>query len=107
MVRHADGASALVIGYGRFGQTVAQMLMASDIHVTLIDRDTEIIDVAGEFGSKVYFGDGTRIDLLRHRALTASRSYGFEPVVHTPELLELVRDDWRALRPLVEWLARA
>lgn len=62
---HADGASALVIGYGRFGQTVAQMLMASDIHVTLIDRDTEIIDVAGEFGSKVYFGDGTRIDLLR------------------------------------------
>jgi CPA2 family monovalent cation:H+ antiporter-2/glutathione-regulated potassium-efflux system protein KefB len=62
---HADGAKALIIGYGRFGQTVAQMLMASDIHVTLIDRDTEMIDVAGEFGSKVYFGDGTRIDLLR------------------------------------------
>ena len=61
----ADGASALVIGYGRFGQTVAQMLISSDIPVTLIDTDTEMIDVAGEFGSKVYFGDGTRIDLLR------------------------------------------
>ncbi|WP_095012106.1 cation:proton antiporter [Tsuneonella mangrovi] len=61
----ADGATALVIGYGRFGQTVAQMLIASDIPVTLIDTDTEMIDVAGEFGSKVYFGDGTRIDLLR------------------------------------------
>ncbi|MGI9377395.1 MAG: cation:proton antiporter [Tsuneonella suprasediminis] len=61
----ADGASALVIGYGRFGQTVAQMLIASDIPVTLIDRDTEMIDTAGEFGAKVYFGDGTRIDLLR------------------------------------------
>jgi CPA2 family monovalent cation:H+ antiporter-2/glutathione-regulated potassium-efflux system protein KefB len=60
-----DGAAALVVGYGRFGQTVAQMLMASDIAVTLIDTDTEMIDVAGEFGSKVYFGDGTRIDLLR------------------------------------------
>ncbi len=60
-----DGASALVVGYGRFGQTVAQMMIASDIAVTLIDTDTEMIDVAGEFGSKVYFGDGTRIDLLR------------------------------------------
>jgi glutathione-regulated potassium-efflux system protein KefB len=62
---HADGATALVVGYGRFGQTVAQMLMLSDIKVTLIDTDTQMIDVAGEFGSKVYFGDGTRIDLLR------------------------------------------
>lgn len=60
-----DGASALVIGYGRFGQTVAQMLILSDIRVTLIDRDTELIDLAGDFGAKVYFGDGTRIDLLR------------------------------------------
>jgi glutathione-regulated potassium-efflux system protein KefB len=61
----ADGAAALVIGYGRFGQTVAQMLLLSDIKVTLIDSDTEMIDVAGSFGSKVYFGDGTRVDLLR------------------------------------------
>jgi CPA2 family monovalent cation:H+ antiporter-2/glutathione-regulated potassium-efflux system protein KefB len=61
----ADGASALIIGFGRFGQTVAQMFYLSDIAVTLIDADTEMIDAADEFGSKVYFGDGTRIDLLR------------------------------------------
>uniref|UniRef100_UPI001576F50D cation:proton antiporter domain-containing protein n=1 Tax=Sphingomonas bacterium TaxID=1895847 RepID=UPI001576F50D len=61
----ADGASALVVGYGRFGQTVAQMLIAQDIPVTLIDTDTQMIDVAGEFGAKVYYGDGTRLDLLR------------------------------------------
>jgi monovalent cation:proton antiporter-2 (CPA2) family protein len=60
-----DGARALVVGYGRFGQTVAQMLIAAEIEVTLIDMDTEMIDVAGEFGAKVYFGDGTRLDLLR------------------------------------------
>ena len=29
---------------------------------------------------------------------------GFEPVIHTPELLDLVRKDWRATRPLVEWV---
>ena len=61
----SDGAGALVIGFGRFGQTVAQIMMLSDIKVTLIDTDTEMIDVAGTMGSKVYFGDGTRIDLLR------------------------------------------
>ncbi|MBC2664156.1 cation:proton antiporter [Novosphingobium flavum] len=61
----ADGANAIVVGYGRFGQTVAQMLIASDIPVTLIDTDVEMIDVAESFGAKVYFGDGTRIDLLR------------------------------------------
>jgi len=61
----ADGANALVVGYGRFGQTVAQMLIASNIPVTLVDNDIEMIDVAGGFGAKVYFGDGTRLDLLR------------------------------------------
>jgi glutathione-regulated potassium-efflux system protein KefB len=60
-----DGARALVVGYGRFGQTVAQMLIKAEIEVTLIDTDTDLIDLAGEFGAKVYFGDGTRLDLLR------------------------------------------
>jgi CPA2 family monovalent cation:H+ antiporter-2/glutathione-regulated potassium-efflux system protein KefB len=60
-----DGSNAIVVGYGRFGQTVAQMLMGQGIPVTLIDTDVEMIDVAGDFGSKVYYGDGTRIDLLR------------------------------------------
>ena len=60
-----DEAKALIIGYGRFGQTVGQMMLAADIEVTLIDTDIEMIDIAGGFGAKVYFGDGTRIDLLR------------------------------------------
>lgn len=61
----ADGAKALVVGYGRFGQTVGQMLLAQGIRVTLIDTDIEMIDVAKGFGAKVYYGDGTRLDLLR------------------------------------------
>lgn len=58
-------ATALVVGYGRFGQTVAQTLIAAGIPVTLIDRDVALIDLAQEFDAKVYFGDGTRLDLLR------------------------------------------
>jgi voltage-gated potassium channel Kch len=57
--------NAIVVGYGRFGQTVAQMLMAKRIPVTLIDIKAEQIERAGQFGTKVYYGDGTRVDLLR------------------------------------------
>ncbi|WP_182524908.1 DUF2461 domain-containing protein [Nocardioides dongkuii] len=53
-----------------------------------------------------YDRDHPRIELLRHRSLTAHHDLGFGPVVHTPELLDLVREDWRVLRPLVEWVAR-
>ncbi|MEO6153921.1 MAG: cation:proton antiporter [Croceibacterium sp.] len=60
-----QAADALIVGYGRFGQAVAQTLMAGGITVTLIDTDVEMIDVAQGFGAKVYFGDGTRLDLLR------------------------------------------
>jgi voltage-gated potassium channel Kch len=55
----------IVVGYGRFGQTAAQMLMAKRIGVTLIDTEAEMIEVAGRVGTKVYYGDGMRLDLLR------------------------------------------
>lgn len=51
--------------------------------------------------------DHPRIDLLRHRSLTLMRDHGFAPVIHTPEILDRVRDDWRAARPVVEWLDAA
>jgi uncharacterized protein (TIGR02453 family) len=66
-------------------------------------------DVAGDrlkTTPRGYAADHPRIGLLRHRSMTVGRSHGFQPVVHTPELLDVVRDDWRALRPFVEWVAR-
>ena len=51
-----------------------------------------------------YDAQHPRIDLLRHRSLTLGRSYGFEPVIHTADLLDRVRADWRAGRPFVEWV---
>jgi uncharacterized protein (TIGR02453 family) len=45
-----------------------------------------------------------RIDLLRHRSMTLGRSYGFEPLIHTPELLDRVRADWREASPFMEWV---
>jgi glutathione-regulated potassium-efflux system protein KefB len=89
-----DGAAALVVGYGRFGQTVAQMMIANDIEVTLIDTDAEIIDVASQFGSKVYFGDGTRIDLLRQAGAAEADVICFclDGKQLNPEFLSAVRE---------------
>jgi len=90
----ADGANALVVGYGRFGQTVAQMLMASDVSVTLIDSDIEMIDVAGSFGAKVWFGDGTRLDLLRQAGAADAEMILFclDGDQLSPEFLEAVHE---------------
>jgi uncharacterized protein (TIGR02453 family) len=52
-----------------------------------------------------YAADHPRIELLRHRSLTVMKDYGFEPIIHTPELLDAVRADWKAARPLVEWVS--
>ncbi len=52
-----------------------------------------------------YDKDHPRIALLRHKALSVSHTYGFEPVIHSPAFVDSVRADWRAGRPLVEWFA--
>ena len=51
--------------------------------------------------------DHPRIDLLRHKSLYVVKGYGFDEVIHTSALLTRVRDDWRAARPLVEWVSDA
>jgi uncharacterized protein (TIGR02453 family) len=53
-----------------------------------------------------YAADHPRIALLRHKSMTLGKDYGFEPVIHTPELLDRVRADWREATPFVEWVLR-
>jgi len=69
--------SAIVVGYGRFGQTVAQMLMAKSIGVTIIDKKPAQIELSEEFGTKVYYGDGLRTDLLRTAGAETARVIAF------------------------------
>jgi CPA2 family monovalent cation:H+ antiporter-2/glutathione-regulated potassium-efflux system protein KefB len=58
-------ARVLVIGFGRFGQILNQVLLAQGVSVTVIDKDVEQIRSAARFGFRVYYGDGTRLDVLR------------------------------------------
>jgi voltage-gated potassium channel Kch len=69
--------SAIVVGYGRFGQTVAQMLQAKGIGVTIIDKKPSQIELSGEFGTKVYYGDGLRLDLLRSAGAETAKVIAF------------------------------
>ena len=62
---YADaGGTALVIGFGRVGQMVAQPLIAEGVPVTLLDHDADRVREAERFGARVHFGDGTRREIL-------------------------------------------
>ncbi|WP_312821164.1 monovalent cation:proton antiporter-2 (CPA2) family protein [Brevundimonas sp.] len=59
----------LVIGFGRFAQVASQPLLAQGVEVSIIEKDIEMIQAAANFGFKVYYGDGTRLDTLRASGL--------------------------------------
>ena len=66
-VKDTDGlrGRVLIIGFGRFAQVVSQPLLLRGVDVSIIDVDVEMIRAAGNFGFKIYYGDGTRLDVLR------------------------------------------
>ncbi|MBB3770612.1 monovalent cation:proton antiporter-2 (CPA2) family protein [Angulomicrobium tetraedrale] len=65
--------SVLVVGFGRFGQIASQCLLAQGLEVTIIDNDVEMIQSAGRFGFRIYYGDGTRLDVLRAAGVERAR----------------------------------
>ncbi|MHA6689982.1 monovalent cation:proton antiporter-2 (CPA2) family protein [Devosia sp. A449] len=106
-VETADGLSAkiLLIGFGRFGQIASQPLLAMRHSVSIIDNDTEMIRAAAQIGFKVYYGDGTRLDILR--AAGAARAdiilICTDKKEQTTRIAELLRDEF----PLAKVMARA
>lgn len=106
-VEIADGlkARALVVGFGRFGQVASQHLLARGIDVSIIEKDTEMIRAAAGFGFKVYYGDGTRLDVLRTSG--AGSAEAILVCVDRPEvanrIVELVKSEF----PLARLFVRA
>ncbi|MDP3194765.1 monovalent cation:proton antiporter-2 (CPA2) family protein [Tabrizicola sp.] len=66
--------SVLIIGFGRFGQIASQPLLARKCSITIIDDDPEMIRAAERFGFKVWFGDGTRLDILQAAGAGTARA---------------------------------
>jgi glutathione-regulated potassium-efflux system protein KefB len=94
----AEGLSgtALVIGFGRFGQVVSQHLLAGGVDVTIIDDNTEMIRSATRFGFKIYYGDGTRLDVLRAAGAGTARVIAVctDGRDATDKIVELVKSEF-------------
>ena len=94
-----SGGRVLIIGFGRFGQFVAQMLLAEDVSVTVIDASAERIRIASKFGFRVYYGNGTRLEVLRAAGLeradilvvTAGKQ-------HTNKVIDLVKQKFPQIK---------
>lgn len=98
------GASDL----GRIRASIADDTTGKQLQRILIKLKRAGFEVGGDrlkTAPRGYDADHPRIELLRHRSLTVMKDYGFEPVIHTPGLLDAVRADWKAARPLVEWIS--
>jgi glutathione-regulated potassium-efflux system protein KefB len=106
-VEVADGlnGSVLIIGFGRFGQIVSQPLLLRGVDVSIIDNDVEMIQAAADFGFKVYYGDGTRLDILH--AAGAGRSRAVLICVDKAETAVRIAENMKAEFPLIPVLARA
>lgn len=95
----------LVIGFGRFAQVVCQPLLARDVDVSIIDMDVEMIQAAGNFGFKVYYGDGSRLDVLR--ASGAETAETILVCVDKPEIADRIVELVKAEFPLTKLFVRA
>ncbi|MFD2843907.1 NAD-binding protein [Paracoccus cavernae] len=80
----------LMIGFGRFGQIASQVLLLRGIEVSIIESSPDRIREAERFGFKIYYGDGTRLDILHHSGAADA------------EVIMICTDDRRATSHIAE-----
>jgi glutathione-regulated potassium-efflux system protein KefB len=97
--------TVLMIGFGRFGQIVSQPVLARGYTLSIIDRDAEFIRDIGDFGFKVFYGDGSRPEILH--AAGAATAKAILICVDDKEaaikIAEIVKEEY----PMIPILARA
>ncbi|UDF05710.1 monovalent cation:proton antiporter-2 (CPA2) family protein [Asticcacaulis sp. AND118] len=100
-----DEGHVLIIGFGRIGQVASQLVMAAGHKVSTIDNDVEMIRTAGEYGFKVYYGDGGRLDILH--AAGAHHARAVLVCVDKPDEALKIVELMKAEFPLIPVLTRA
>ena len=99
------GSDVLMIGFSRFGQIAAQVLLASGRDVTIIDYSADRIRQAARFGFRIYFGDGTRKDVLRAAGIERAKIVAV--CTHKQEITDKIVDLVKADYPQARIFARA
>ena len=64
-ISEPQATPVIIAGFGRYGQIVGRMLLAQGISATVLDHDADVIETVRSFGYRVFYGDATRLDLLR------------------------------------------
>ncbi|MFY8099474.1 MAG: cation:proton antiporter, partial [Allorhizobium sp.] len=99
------GSDVLMIGFSRFGQIAAQILLASGRDVTILDDSPDRIRQAATFGFRIYFGDGTRLDMLRAAGIEKAKIVAV--CTHKKEITDKIVDLIRSEYPDVRLFVRA
>jgi len=107
--READAideeAPVIIAGFGRFGQIVGRILLANDVRAVVLDHDPDQIEMLRKFGYQVFYGDATRLDLLR--AAGAAKARLLVNAIDDMDASLLLTDRVRANFPGLPIIARA
>jgi len=99
----------IIAGYGRFGQVVQRVLAGMKILATVVDVDPNQIELVRRFGSKAYYGDATRLDLLESAG--ARKAKLLVVAVDNPEsamqIVKLARRHFHHLKLIVRARSRS
>lgn len=98
-------APVLIAGFGRYGQIVGRVLLAEGVECTVLDHDAEMVEAARNFGYRVFYGDASRLDLLRTAGAATARVLvlAVNDVEQSLRIVDLVRDHF----PQLQIVARA
>jgi glutathione-regulated potassium-efflux system ancillary protein KefC len=98
-------APVIIAGFGRYGQIIGRLLNAQGITATVLDHDADMIDAARAFGYKVFYGDATRLDLLRTAGAAGARVLvvAVDDKEQSLRIVDLAREHF----PHLELVARA
>jgi monovalent cation:proton antiporter-2 (CPA2) family protein len=90
----------IIAGFGRFGQIIARTLRACGIRFTALDKSPAQVDFVREYGNKIYYGDATRLDLLRAAKAEKARLIvvATDDMADTLKIVELARTHFPNLK---------
>lgn len=69
----SGGNAVIIAGFGHFGSTIGRFLRANGVSTTILDNDSDRVDVLRKMGFKVFYGDATRLDILKSAGADEAR----------------------------------
>jgi len=72
-IHEPQDAPIIIAGFGRYGQIIGRLMAAQGLAATVLDHDADMIEAASAFGYKVFYGDASRLDLLRTAGAATAR----------------------------------